>query len=141
MKLDLFNKSVSLNSLDIKGQFKELILSGDIDSLDTVVRLKYLKDELDELIKDSEIKDVIEKEVMKYGKKCTSNGFTVSIGSKKTYDFSNDPTIEELKKKIKEREALLKSITSDNIVDAETGLVLQKPEYKTSSYIKIETSK
>jgi hypothetical protein len=114
----------------IKGE----ILSGTIDPLSALKQLKYAEKTIAALLKDAELEGHFLEEAEKYGKSFEHLGikFTVQeVGTK--YDFSGcqDSFYDDLIQtkttvdaKIKEREAFLKTVPEDGIVNGDTGEVI-----------------
>ena len=106
----------------------------NINPLEAYIRIKALQDMLG--IVENHIKTEAITEAEKYEKLDRIKfGIKFSVESgRRTFDFSNDAKHCELKKQIKEREALLKAITTE-VADADTGELLQFPIVKNSPEI------
>lgn len=133
----------------IKASLKDMFLSGDNPPLEVFARLKAASEAIEDVLKDREVKDAVMAEADNYREKT----FEVhgALWTKKMagvrYDYSvcGDPVYDSLafeKKviddKIKQREALLKSIpdAGEVITDQETGETkLVIPPSKTGSEI------
>lgn len=129
-KRDLFRQSV-----------RDQILNGYMNPLEFYRQAKIVADVIDELKKDPDILDCAQTERLKFGKeKPVVNGAVVDTGSKTTYDYEStgDPVYQELKKKLKDREAFLKAIPAGGIIDPETGQLLMPPVQKISNFITVK---
>lgn len=109
---------------------------GEVYPLEFITKVRGLQSALQEVEKDKEVKDIILREISKQGKQATWNGATLAVretGVKYDYSACNDPVYakliqekEELDKKLKEREAFLKSVPAGTtVLDEETGEVYQ----------------
>ena len=135
MEIKLLNEvTVSKQGiLMLTSQMKENLLSGEMNVLDFIIKVEVLKNSLEELKKDTDVKDYVLREVEKYGKEAQRNGVKIrQIEAGVKYDFENcnDAIIEgllnrqeEVKNKIKERTEFLKNIPEGGIteLDEETG--------------------
>ena len=123
---------------------KESVLNGDIDALKFRVHLKQLEAILNELLYDRDITDLTMTEAQKYGSKSfDAQGAKFTITERKDYDFTEDPTYNELtskinalKAKLKERESILK-IISEPLADPETGEMINPATYTTKQVISV----
>ena len=128
--------------IDLFIETKDQIMAGDQDPLKVAVHLKALEELISKLRKDEQIQDYTLEQALKENEK-TFNiyGAEISIREMGTkYDFSicNDSLLEGLynqmtvlKKQIKDRETMLKTIKEDNPVVSLEGEILNRP-LKTS---------
>jgi phosphoenolpyruvate carboxylase len=97
---------------------------------------------MDDLIR--KIKEGIAEQVMieaeKYGKSFEYMGAKVQLTERRTYDYSNDDTWNQLNKSLKQREELLKYLTAP-LADTETGEIINPVPYKITSVIMISLPK
>jgi hypothetical protein len=124
-----------------KQSVKESILEGHLNPLDFYRRAKLIIDAIESLKKDQDIFDCAEQERAKYGKeKPNVNGSVVDISSRTTYDYESceDPVYQELKEKLKAREAFLKNIPAGGVADPETGQIIQPPVQKISQFVTVK---
>jgi len=113
---------------------KDQIISGEVNPIQADYFLKCIEELAKNIRKDAQVKEIIFNEAEKWEGE-TYNGNVVKIKERRTPQF-NDETLKELKQKVKEREALLKSITNDsNVIDESTGEQLQPIEYKLTRFI------
>ena len=128
--------------IDLFVDTKDQIMSGEQDSLKVAVHLKALEELISKLGKDEQIQDYTLEQSLKQGEKTFSiYGAEISIREMGTkYDFSicNDSLLEGLysqmtilKKQIKERETMLKTISEDNPAVSMDAEILHPP-LKTS---------
>jgi len=128
--------------IDLFVDTKDQIMSGEQDSLKVAVHLKALEELISKLRKDEQIQDYTLEQSLKQGEKTFSiYGAEISIREMGTkYDFSicNDSLLEGLysqmtilKKQIKERETMLKTISEDNPAVSMDAEILHPP-LKTS---------
>jgi len=127
---------------DFVQQTKDIIMSGNENPLKIAVQLRALEEVIKKLRTDSQIQDYTLEEAQKEGIK-TFKIFGAEISIKETgtkYDYSicNDILLDNLygelsvlKKKIKDREDMLKTISQDNPAVSLEGEVLEPP-LKTS---------
>ena len=114
------------------------VYEGEINPLDLKAQLKFIYRTLD--IVDLNTKDAWMKEVAKHGKSFEYKGWQVNeVEAGTTYDFSNDAEWVEMKNKLKDREAFLKSLKEPlEIVDTETGetTTIHPPIKKSTTTLK-----
>lgn len=119
---------------DLANRLISPVLDGDINPIEAVVKAKSIIEALTKFINDDRIKDCTMSEIEKYGKETSWNGAKLAIkevGVKYDYTNCSDPIYKDLlqqkqllDKKIKDREAFLKSLSErTTIVDDETGEV------------------
>lgn len=114
------------------------ITSGERNPLDFEIILKNVEDTISKIRKDERVKNCILNESNKYSEKVFNyHGYEFSKVLKPNFDFSNDQIWCDLSKKIKDREAFLKSIKPDmkNIADSDSGEMLSPPIIKYSEYL------
>ena len=127
---------------DFVQKTKEDILSGEENPLKIAVHLKALEEVVSILRKDKEIQEYILDEALKENyKSFKSYGAEITVketGVKYDYMICNDATLgdlygqlEVLKKKIKDRENMLKTISKDSPAVSMDGEILNPP-LKTS---------
>ena len=158
MELKLFSEvNISKSgALILTNQLKENLLSGEMDVIDFISKVEVLKNSLEELKKDSDVRDCILREVETYGKYgAERKGVKVcqaEVGVKYDFENCNDRIIEELliqqeeiKNKIKERTDFLKNIPDGGIteLDEETGEYrrIVKPAKSSTTTFKITLPK
>ncbi len=97
---------------------------------------------MEELIK--KIKEGIAEQVVmeaeKYGKNFEYLGARVQLTDRRTYDYSQDGTWAQINRSLKQREELLKYLTSP-LADTETGDIINPVPYKTANIITISLRK
>ena len=128
--------------IDFVQQTKDIILSGNENPLKIAVQLRGLEEVIKKLRADKEIQDYTLEEALKENAK-TFEVFSAEITIKETgvkYDYSicNDvllselyKQIDDLKKQIKDRENMLKTISEKNPAVSLEGEILHPP-LKTS---------
>jgi len=122
---------------DFANQIILAITEGDINPLEIELFLKALSNVIARVSKNPIVKDCVWEELNKHPEKSFDyNGATFTKSSRKTWDYSNDEIWNELKIRIKAREAFLKAIPGD-VADANTGELLKPTPYKTSDIISI----
>jgi hypothetical protein len=129
-KKDLVYKSV-----------KDQIVSGYLNPLEFYRQAKIVGDVIEALKKDPDIFDCAFTERAKYGKeKPVINGSTVDTSQRTTYDYGSccDPVYDKLKEDLKAREKFLQSLPSTGTVDPDTGLLIQAPVQKISTFITVK---
>jgi hypothetical protein len=108
------------------------ILSGNQNPLEIEIILKNMEETIKAIRKDERVKDAIMKEINDFSEKSFTFGnvlFTKKAST--TYDYKHDGEWCRLNEKIKEREALLKTI-KEPLADANTGELIQ-PAIKKST--------
>ena len=134
--------------LDLFVETKTSILSGDSDPLKVAVQLKALEELITKLRKDSQVQDLILEQAFKEGEKTfTMYGAEISImemGTKYDYSICNDALLgglygelDLLKRKIKDRETMLKTISEDNPAVSMDGEILHPPLKRSKTGISI----
>ncbi len=97
---------------------------------------------MEELIK--KIKEGISEQVMreaeKYGKSFEYMGARIQLTERRTYDYSNDDTWNQINRSLKQREELLKYLTAP-LADTETGEIINLVPFKITSCIVITLPK
>ena len=97
---------------------------------------------MEELIK--KIKEGMAEQVMleaeKYGKSFEYMGAKIQLSQRRTYDYSMDDTWSQVNRSLKQREELLKYLTSP-LADTETGEIIKPVPFKTTSVIMISLPK
>ena len=120
---------------------KQQILSGKTDIKSSYAKLDFIKKTIEEIMKDSDVKDALHEDLSMYPEKTLQIGnFEITKVTKATYDYSNDPIHVELKTQIKDREGMLKNIKG-NIFDTDTGMELKPPLKKQTDYVTIKIIK
>lgn len=124
--------------------------NGNISALDCAVMFKNDNDYFEQLINErksflDENKQEIESESSQYGKE-GYKGFIFSVQQRKTLDFKNIAEISNLKEKIKDIESkgkLALQLIEKGVepLDVTTGELLPVPEFKVTSFIKIDKVK
>lgn len=127
---------------DMIAALKEDILSGKYDLLEMEIRLKSIEDIINSIRKDSDISGYVIEEAEKYQKGDVVHGASVTVMSRKTYDYTscNDSVYndliaqqKQLSDVIKAREAVLRTG-----INPDTGEYINKPAEKETQYLKIE---
>ena len=123
------------------------ILSGSRDPLEVEIYLKNIEETINEIRKNSEVKQLLIREASKYNSKTFDfNGSKITISQRSTYDYSTcnssewselDCQIKELKEKQKVIEKQL-SVMTKSIVDAETGELINPPVKSTTEFLTIK---
>jgi hypothetical protein len=117
-----------------KQHFVNLAIADILDGTDILqafAQFKHIEDTLERIKSDPQVKALLENELEKYGKgeKATAMGYEISLGQRRTFDYSEtgDYYLEEIKGKmkgfadqVKDREKFLQSL-KQKIVDAENG--------------------
>jgi len=97
---------------------------------------------MEDLIK--KIKEGIADQVMleaeKYGKNFEYLGAKVQLMERRTYDYSNDDTWNQINRSLKQREELLKYLIAP-LADTETGEIINPVPFKITSLITITLQK
>jgi len=117
------------------------IVEGEVNPLKIDSYLKSIENVLYLIRKDVEVKQLVLNEAEKYGEKSfDAFNAVITISKKTTYDYTKDSVWNKLKAKIKARETLLKSVinSDSDIVDTDTGEILEEPKVKYSHYLKYE---
>jgi len=128
--------------IDLFVETKDQIMTGEQDPLKVAVHLKALEALISKLRKDEQIQGYTLEQAIKQGEKTFKiYGAEISIremGTKYDYSICNDSLIEGLysqmtvlKKQIKDRETMLKTISEDNPAVSLDGEILNRP-LKTS---------
>jgi hypothetical protein len=134
--LSLPNTRMELDLL--VNQVVNKILDGTDDPLKIEVKLKLLADTIAEIRKNNEVKNVLLFESDKYpGKTFEAYGCRITKTGKTNYDYSEDTVWKELDAKKKEREKMLKGLTSE-MVDPETGEIIKPAKQSYTNFLKIE---
>ena len=109
------------------------LLDGEIEPIDFIVRLKGLKNTLDEAEKNERVKDIIVRQLYRENNQASCNGVKITLkegGVKYDYSGCGDSVYadlqaqkQELDRQIKEREAFLKAVPDMgmDIVNEDTG--------------------
>ena len=150
---DLVNKT----NLDrATRRFVQLIEDGDVNPLDTIVKMHAVGKLVEGVTKNIMVKDAVKAELERYGTKNVKyNGVTFQLKAVSTkYDYStcNDPIWQRLKNNadiaaaaLKEREEFLKMIPLEGFtqVDPLTGEVVQtiRPEKRSEEGYSITIDK
>lgn len=130
---DLVNKT---NLDHATRRFVQMIEDGDVNPLDTIVKMHAVGKLVEGVTKNILVKDAVRAELEKYGSKTVKFNnatFTMkTVGTRYDYNVCNDPVWRELKGKaeaanaaLKEREDMLKVLPLEGItvVDDATGEV------------------
>jgi hypothetical protein len=86
------------------------IINGEVNPLEVDYQLKCFEMAIDNIRKNTTIKNLILDEVDKYKNQEYKDGGIISVSSKTTYDFSHNPAWVALDKQKKQLEILMKSI-------------------------------
>ena len=148
---------VSKTTLDrATRRFVQLIEDGDVNPLDTIVKMHAVGKLVEGVTKNIMVKDAVKAELERYGTKNVKyNGVTFQLKAVSTkYDYStcNDPIWQRLKNNadiaaaaLKEREEFLKMIPLEGFtqVDPLTGEVVQtiRPEKRSEEGYSITIDK
>jgi hypothetical protein len=148
---------VSKTNLDrATRRFVQLIEDGDVNPLDTIVKMHAVGKLVEGVTKNIMVKDAVKAELERYGTKNVKyNGVTFQLKAVSTkYDYStcNDPIWQRLKNNadiaaaaLKEREEFLKMIPLEGFtqVDPLTGEVVQtiRPEKRSEEGYSITIDK
>lgn len=142
--LNIFNQlpATKSESKEFARQIKEIILNGEVNSLDFRIHLKAIENFIEAVTKDKEVKEVVLGEAEKHGSK-TFEKLNAKInicesGVKYTYSDAKLEAMNVRKLKldteIKARQAMLKEL-KEPVIDQKTGEILLVPANKTSSTI------
>lgn len=135
MQFDSSIETVDLTSMLIADKLVNAILAGTLDPLVFMVKKKLLEDALIIAAKNPDVKQMAANEVSKYGKEGAKLlGATITAGSRKKYNYAEDPvwaSLEEqarpitdlMKAQEKLVQAAVKQGKSFEEVDKETGEV------------------
>ena len=146
-KVDLITKSMQKK---IIGDIIEKVLNGEVDPLKLDIWLKAHEDIIKAIRKNEAIKEITLDEARKYGITFDVFGATVTITNRKKWTYYNDAELEgleekaeSLNKKIKSRQRKLQVARQSihGLDDPETGKPLSAPDYKESTFLKIEFKK
>ena len=110
-------------------------LSGNYDLIDVARQLKAATEAVAQI--NEKLKSDIVAEMEKFGKgKHTYRGCDFEIRRRKSYNYAStgDPVHAELKEKIKEREAFLKTLKSTVFDEAAGGVEISPPNVSESEY-------
>jgi len=135
--------------LDLFDETKNSIMSGEQNPLRVAVHLKALEELISKLRKDDQIQELILDQALKEGEKSFMiYGAEIQVkemGVKYDYSICNDSLLEEfykemneLKKKIRDRENMLKNISDRNDIISDKGEVLYPPSKKSKTGIAIK---
>ena len=123
------------------------ILNGERDPLEVEIYLKNIEETINEIRKNSEVKQLLINEAAKYNAKTFDfKGSKITISQRSSYDYSTcnssewselDHQIKELKEKQKTIEKQL-SVMTKSIVDAETGELINPPAKSTTEFLTIK---
>lgn len=86
------------------------------------------------------VADQVMLEAEKYGKSFEYMGAKVQLTERRTYDYTHDAAWFEIHSSLKQREELLKHLSSP-MADAETGEMIYPPLFKSTSVITISLPK
>jgi len=134
--------STKVGVIDFVQQTKNVILSGSENPIKIAIQLKSLEEIVKLLRTDNEVQDLILDQALKQGEKTFSiYGAEISIremGTKYDYSICNDALLgglygqlNLLKRQIKDRETMLKTIKEDKPIISLEGEILNPP-LKTS---------
>lgn len=133
------NKNISEIYKELKEnlpQLKEEAIEGNIDPLELHCYLKSLHKEVDKFKKDEDIENLAIDEADKFPENSFDHkGFKVQLSNTgDSLKFEEDPVYAELKKKLKDRENLLKTRSkSDEEVHDSEGMEIPKVSVKNPS--------
>ena len=148
--MDKLTKILSKSQvIELFVETKDQIMSGEQDPLKVAVHLKALEDLISKLRKDEQIQDYTLEQAFKEGVKTfLIYGAEINIremGVKYDYSICNDALLgglygemHALKKKIKDREDMLKTISVDNPAVSMEGEILNPPLKKSKTGIAIK---
>jgi len=117
-----------------------------IDQIDTglynPLSIQLCLKAMEELIKKIKegIADQVLMEAEKYGKSFEYMGAKVQLSERRTYDYSNDDTWSQINRSLKQREELLKYLTTP-LADTETGEIINPVPFKVTSVITVALPK
>lgn len=128
-------ETVDLTSMLIADKIVNAIVAGKLDPLVFMVKKKLIEDALKIASKNPDVKELAATEVSKYGKEGAKLlGATITAGSRRSYNYSEDSTWSELNAMVKpiadlmkNQEKLIQTAVKQNKsfeeVDKETGEV------------------
>mgnify|MGYP007068293312 CR=1 FL=1 len=106
--------------------------------------MSIIADTLNEIKESNTLKQAVLSELSKYGKEGMKlNGCTLTIGSRRNFDFSQckfekydtlKASIKEATTRQKEYEIMLKSLSMP-VADPDTGEMINPPAYTTTEYV------
>ena len=124
------------------------ITSGFYNPLEVEKQLKIMEELISGIRKNKNVRDQLLSELDRYTEKTISAyGVDFTKSSRSTYDYSacNDSELDlmqaeadELNKRIKERQEMLKHIQPNSVVNPETGEYLCPPSIKSTEVITIK---
>jgi hypothetical protein len=127
------------------------ILEGHENPIKVAVQLKAMEEVIKGLRSHQDLRELILSEAEKYGKNFEECGAKLQIkeaGTKYDYTVCGDSKLnamyaemEDLKKRIKDRETFLKSIKDESVADAETGEILLPPLKKSTTIVSVTLKK
>lgn len=114
------------------GYLSTLIIDGEVEPIEPIVSMRRIKSAIERVEKNDLVTDAVLQELYKWGKNVQIFGAKIQVKEVgTTYDFSacQDPIwnfincqIKELQAKMKDREAMLKSLKkTETMVNDETG--------------------
>jgi len=122
----------------------EELLNGEYDILKVWQQMSIIADTLNEIKESNTLKQAVLSELSKYGKEGMKlNGCTLTIGSRRNFDFSQckfekydtlKASIKEATTRQKEYEIMLKSLSMP-VADPDTGEMINPPAYTTTEYV------
>ena len=121
--------------------FIEKMGNGEYDVFEMYIQAKQLESMFSELIKHPRVKEILDLEAKNNDPKINRCGFILERASKSNYEYDKDDTYRELKRLLKNRELLLKTIPTDGGADPETGELIYPPLRKVSEFFKLTTKK
>ena len=122
----------------ISDQLIGLYLEGNIDPIHVELRMKLIEDIVKDVRKDIRVKNTLYDVLGMHPKSTYTEGSVMmKISQRKTLDMSEDVELNELKAKVKAREAYLKALKQD-VVDQNTGEITKAPIEKHTEFITIK---
>jgi hypothetical protein len=119
-----------INPVELRDKMKVAIIEGELPAL----KVKALIDQLNDLLKDIEVKGQLDYEVdLQTEKKFEVFGIKYEKASRSTYKYDHNPVYADKKKELKEIESLMKS---DSVVYDEDGIEIPKAIKSQTEFIK-----
>ena len=115
------------------------ILSGEVDPVEADLRLKAMQEVIDQIRKDSRVKDYVLEEAEKWGKSFVKNGVKIEVKTRTTKDYTGcgDLVYMQLLSDLARTQALIKAreATLNAGVDPATGETFGPPSTSTTTFL------
>ncbi len=120
------------------------IKSGYVNPLEVLVRRKLIEKAFEAAFDEPDVKNIVANELALHPKeKATVLGAEISMGSRTTMEYKEDPRYAQIQADLKRQEELVKAATKTgaNIVDDDGELLASPVPTKTSSYFTVKLPK